>query len=124
MTRGRVLAFVALVVCALIVSCSSSNAKPSVGNVLSLEEIHPDTNDPFGVRACQHADTDAATGQNAGAAPETRWRRLRYKHKRRWHDRRWLGLTSANVAPCGVVTSTTTLTGKTSAAGLNSAAVP
>src|SRR4051794_25718590 len=52
MTRGRVLAFLALLVCALIVSCGGSGKKAAVGNVVSLDEIHPcDTNDPFGIIA-------------------------------------------------------------------------
>ena len=53
MTRGRVLAFFVLLICALVVSCGGSSKKdPGQGKTISLEEIHPcDTNDPFGVKA-------------------------------------------------------------------------
>src|SRR4051794_17570582 len=52
MTRGRVLAFLVLLVCALVVSCGGGDKKnPGQGKVISIDEIHPcDTNDPFGVQ--------------------------------------------------------------------------
>src|SRR4051812_45963723 len=55
MTRGRLLTFLILLVCALVVSCGSDSKKtPNPGKVITLDEIHPcDTNDPFGVQGSQ-----------------------------------------------------------------------
>src|SRR5436305_333017 len=63
MTRGRVLAFLVLLACALVVSCSSGSKKdPAQGKTISLDEIHPcDTNDPFGVQASQLNATPTPT---------------------------------------------------------------
>src|SRR5689334_14635962 len=79
MTQGRVLAFLLIVLCALIASCSSGGAKKPLLSQTTLDEVHPcDTNDPFGVQASRLNVSPSATvaptatpTQAAGGATDT-----------------------------------------------------